>query len=242
MKGKDEIIDFLDMIIVPGSSVCAHGVTFRNGFGNSDVLEKTAQNICRTGLNIKPSSGTNIALTCSFMGDAESYNRDKLLDYFYSSIAISDDNKYTTVVVAIPRTLVDSNGNEYFLGNFPENLEKDDYRYSDFPINQYFMDKRSIPKEFIVGYISGNVGVEREEDLEYSFVPNQSYIGLMTPEEEVEFVDSIKPELVQYGVREITPEIIDEVDPWVRFGYPKSLYLAQAQEYAENKYKGYIKK
>lgn len=241
MTEKERIIDYLDMIIVPGSSVAAHGVTFRNGFGNSDVLIKTAENICKTGLNIKPSGGSNIALTCSFMGDSESYNRDKLLDYFYSNIAISDDDKYTTVVVAIPNVLVDSNGREFFLGNFPKKLEKEDQRYAEFPINRFFMDKKSIPKEFIVGYISGNVFVEKEEDSEYSFVPNSDYIGLKSPNEQALYVDSIKQELLQYGVREITPEIIDEVDPWTRFGYPKSIYFAQAQEYAENKYKGYIR-
>lgn len=235
---KNKIVQFLDYIIVPESSVGVHGITFRKEIGNNEELLKIAETIINEGLKVNKSGGQNIALTCSLFGDAESYNRDELLDYFCGPISVSNDDTYTSIVIAIPNVMVDAEGKEYFLGNFPKGLEKDNQVFATFPINRYILDKGFIPREFIVGYIYGNVNINPGEE-EYSFKSNPHYIGLRSDEEKIAFFENIKSSLLKYGVREITPEILNEADfseLFQRLNLPKDEYLKQAKEYASKKY------
>lgn len=238
MNDKNIISQLLDLMIVPGSSVGAHGITFRDEVGNHTELLETAKTITEEGIKVKRSGGANFALTCSMLGDSDSYDRDELIDYFYGAISISNDNKYTTIVVAIPNVMVDVEGKEYFLGNFPKGMEKDNEKFASFPINRYIMEKGAIPREFIVGYISGKVNINPGEE-GYSFRHNPHYIGLRSDEENKDFFESIKPSLLEHGVKEITPEILNEVDPselLPQFHFAKDEYLQQAKEYASKKY------
>lgn len=238
MTNKDRIKTLLDLMILSNSSIGAHGITFREDLGTSEDLKEKAEKITEEGIKVSSRNGANFASTCQIFGNKDEYDQERLIEYFYGSIAISVDGQYKTVIVAIPQTMTDLEDREYFLGKFPEGMEKDDESYRPFPINEYFMEKGYVPKEFVVGYISGEIGQKPEESF-FKFTHNPNYIGTKAPNQRKQFFESIKQDLLKHGLREITPEIVDEIDPadlYPQFGLDKSKYLEQAKDYARQKY------
>lgn len=101
-------------------------------------------------------------------------------------------NSKSTLILAIPSIMKDSNGEEFFLGEFLEE-ELNDREHDinstnaiDIPINHFFKDKKEIPVEFVLGFCSYS------DENGFEFVTNKNYIGFKSQKEQAEFFDSIK--------------------------------------------------
>lgn len=243
---KEKIIEYLKNIIFANSTIATHAITIRDSSkSKSTDLINTANSILKNGLNISIVNGFNISSTCTTYGTKDLCDFNEVINYFYGPISISDDNKNVTVVVAMPDTFTDINGNEYFLGTFPKDLEKDDKKYMNYPLNSYCISKKMIPKEFIVGYIISNGMVSKYEDKEYKFVPNYDYIGWKTPDEQISYFESIKEDLIENNMMMVTPDAIEKATNIINLCKSFNLtysYYRQLVEYAKQKYDIELKK
>ena len=91
------------------------------------------------------------------------------------------------VIVSIPASVKGADGNDYYLGIFPDDLDfvsKDDKRIRTLPISNLFNRVGGLPPEFILGVI------QLTEDEGISIVANEQYISNLPVEKQAELLES----------------------------------------------------
>lgn len=135
-------------------------------------------------------------------------NTEEILPNIYASDA---NNNKIVVVVSIPEVMKDANGDEWYMGIYPTRCKKYDKDADTLPINQFIENERRVPREFIAGLLILNEG--RTTELNGTklvlgqvekFVPNSKFIGVLPPEEQVSFFETIKDSLVERGLKKVS--------------------------------------
>lgn len=182
----------LDANIPNDIRICMEMLDRMNGYAigshicgmNNKIMskpEELADSILSKGLISARREGGGIAEDVHILGSENVLEKLKnMLERFYTQVI-----QYNTggVVVAIPQTLLNSEGEEVFVGKFPEDLafgNKDDDRIRLLPLNVFVRKIGYLPKEFIVGVVSKN------QDGSISFHKNDKFISLLSYEEQID--------------------------------------------------------
>lgn len=91
------------------------------------------------------------------------------------------------VIVSIPVSLKGVDGNDYYLGLFPDDLDfisKDDERVFTLPISNLFNRFGGLPPEFVLGVI------QLTKDNGISITANEQYISNLPVEKQAELLES----------------------------------------------------
>lgn len=110
-------------------------------------------------------------------------------DEFHWSNLLNECTKAgKSIIIAVPSTAKDKEGNEYFLGEFLAKKEYEAicYNNADIPVNHFCKQNQEIPTEFILGYCTYT------DEKGFELVLNKKYIGFKSKEEQADFFESIK--------------------------------------------------
>lgn len=210
---EKELEDILKQIVIPNSSIGVHGIKYNGKDSNIDVANK----ILNQGLDINMECYGLVGTICMF-GKVEQCNFKEITGYVYGC----DEHKnIVNVIVAIPETIPMIDGDEYFIGDFPEykyGYGKNDDRARCNSFNYFTDDNNRFPTEFIVGYIK-NKYRHISEGFEEEFILNENYIGLKTPIERLIYFDSIKNKLDELKCYKFNEEYMNLVNI-----FPKPTY------------------
>lgn len=215
MKNIVDLEKYLNSYVLSESCIGVHGLS------KSDNFYLTAQKILNEGLNIRNEGGLNTC--CTMLNKCTDLNR--IFGYNYAK----DKNDLAcTILIAIPETMDDINGDTYYIGPFDDIYiggNEDRIKYVlKHPFNAYINILKKVPKEFIVGaYIK-----EYETGKFKQFIINTNYIGLMSYEEQVTYFESIKKQLTCFGLRKLDYDDL-------LFLNSKSYYCSNLLEYLANK-------
>lgn len=196
---EQKIISQISSVLDPVSSIGIHAISYKYT-GEAYYFLPIVSSILDEGLRVSDREGDNIAVTCKMLGTSNYCDKTQFVDYSY---AYDDEDRYVKVVIAIPGVITDSNEQDYFLGFAENGSNKYDSDLTMLPINKYIMNLGYIPKEFIVGYITGKM-VESPEDACDEFVLNEHYIGTKSNSERAQFFDKIKPDLIACGAEKLS--------------------------------------
>lgn len=232
------IENYLSSTIDSGYSVGAHAITGRDSDFSDDKFIHNAERIMNTGLNVN--SAGNILNTCLFYGNSQDVNYNDIITHNFGYVSLTDNGNTFSVIVAIPEIITDELGNEFFLGNFPKNIEKDDrFNYYNHPINKFIRENGNIlPKDFIVGI----VGVNNETQEKIYFKYNKDFWGLKSNNQKMKLCEYIKSKVNNSKIEMVTPEVIEKINylekKYQEFGMELPLYEKQLRDYAIRKYYG----
>ena len=206
----------------PNTTIGIHGI---NGDGN--YLEK-ANSILKSGLETKNWGG--ILSNVSIFGQVKNLTEteyQRMREYTYNS---DKNGSVVNVVLAFPETIVNDDGQEYFLGHFNPTTSNEFAKGSAesgarLPLNKMVNLKKVIPREFIAGYCTGKM-----ESNDFNFQMNPSFYlnnGNSITEE-------VKQALIaeSFGNIEI---VFKNIELLKQYGYGE--YCNQLKEYVENKEK-----
>lgn len=209
--------EYFDSVVIPESCIGVHGISRA-----TDVFV-TANSIFEYGLNMRYPGGLNSC--CTMFGESTAFDLSKIYRY---RMWKDRNNLAGNVVIAIPKVLEDIEGNIYYIGPFEDlylgNHKEKIERVLKHPFNAYVDSKRQLPKEFIVGayikdYTSGAF---------VDFIVNSSYIGLMSDDERRAYFESIKKQVLSYGLKKVDDSYCDNSSSF----YAKKLseYLSALNE------------
>ncbi len=143
------------------STIAVHGINGFNNFGSVVIS-------IIYGDGLKTNADSNIYYNCTVLG--KEFELMGSLEYTYDM----NNQGYANVILAIPNVITNLLGEEYFLGDLPNSVDySQKYNHSTdiFAINQFIKKNGYIPKEFIVGFITGD-GLGNEQ-----FYENPYYYG-----------------------------------------------------------------
>lgn len=185
----EQIDNMIQELVDPSEvySVGVHfgGITTGESYSSKDDFSKS---ILENGLLSKQICHFGVAATVALHGFYD--NADKLINLANDSL-IRVENNLTNgaVIVAIPGTLKGIDGQDYFLGTFPDVkgrwLRADDRRLYNIPINNIVKKLEYIPKEFILGVIQKING-------EIRFIPNYNFISCYSEDKQIAFFENLK--------------------------------------------------
>ncbi len=153
------------------STIAVHGINGINNFGS--VVMSIIY-----GDGLKTNANFNIYYDCTVIGKEFEYIDS--LEYMYNM----NNQGYANIILAIPNTIANVMGDEYYLGDLPNSVDysqKYDSSTDNFVINQFIKMNGYIPKEFIVGFLAGD-GFGNEH-----FFENPYYYGKLDKEERQRF-------------------------------------------------------
>lgn len=176
---NDEKVDAIRKLIIEGSNLAVHGIN-----SNKEDLSSVALSILHSD-GLRTNKSSNFYYNCSVVGNED--NLEDALNYVY----YKSNDSYVNLIIAVPPTITNINGEEYYMGNLPNSGEfldkKHDCSYDDMLINLFIKNNGYIPREFIVGFV---VGVNVEGYVHEVFVDNPYYIGRLDIEDRKTFGQS----------------------------------------------------
>ena len=167
-----------------------------------------AKKICEEGLKVNASEGGTPA-TVRLFGNAGGVNVEDLERYFYSFSYQFDllerwlnegNDENIGVLVLIPSVVKDREGEEYFVGDYPDfygmgisSAEQKNQLGMQFPMEQYIKTLGYVPREFILGYMHAV-----KSDMQ--FYPNKHFIGLQDSDVQTDFYDKLITDMSLKGI------------------------------------------
>ena len=140
-----------------------------------------ADSILQKGLLSARREGGGIAEDVHILGnqDVEGLLYNMLIKFYESAMFRNTGG----VVVAIPTTMLNEDGERVSIGTFPNDLgfiAKDDPRIISLPINSFVRSTGCLPKEFILGVVS------QDENGNACFHKNDHFIAELSPQDQIE--------------------------------------------------------
>lgn len=211
---EKELEDILKQIVIPNSSIGLHGI--RNRDEDIDNNIDLANKILNEGLNIVMEWSGLVGTIC-MLGKIEQCNFKEITDYVYG---IDKYKNIVNIIFAIPETIPMIDGDEYFVGTFPEccGYGKNDERSTSIPFNRFIDENGRFPTEFIVGYIK-NKYRDISEDFVEELILNENYIGFKTPVERLLYFDSIKTKLEKIRCYKVNEDYMNLVNIFPKPSY-----------------------
>mgnify|MGYP003299061784 FL=1 len=222
---NDEKVDAIRKLIIEGSNLAVHGIN-----SNKEDLSSVALTILNSD-GLRTNKSSNFYYNCSVVGNED--NLEDALNYVY----YKSNDSYVNLIIAVPPTITNINGEEYYMGNLPNSGKfldkKHDRSYDDMLINLFIKNNGYIPREFIVGFV---VGVNVEGYVHEVFIDNPYYIGRLDIEDRKAFGQSFIEECSIENDRlyNLTNLTIDDVENllnvYKRFNMDVT-YLEQLRNY-----------
>lgn len=212
------------------STLAVHGISL-NG---ADICDTVMAILGSNGLNTNRNS--NLYFNCNIVGNEN--NLREALSYVYSN-----DGKYVTLLLAIPKTIKNALREELYMGTLPNSGtyldDKYNKDYDDFLINMFIRSTGYIPREFIVGAV---IGTNTKDGVYEDFAINPRYYGLLDEDAKRrfgnQFLDTaFKEAMIAEDFYKINDITIEEIDKRIailkRFGQ-NTLFFEQLREYVLN--------
>lgn len=236
LKDNENKINEISSLIESNSTLAVHGNGLDEG---ASVLASMI--LGSNGLGARH----NIYFNCKVVGDNN--NLIDALNYVHHN-----DREYVNLIFAIPSTIKNALGEEFYMGTLPKDGVFKAYKYDDdygnFIINMFIKKAGYIPREFIVGAVIGNVTTNGVDE---RFVVNPCYYGLLDEEDKRRFGDKFLKTAFRYTIDfehfykindyerfyKINDVTIDEIDNilklYKRFGF-SDLFFEQLRDYVNN--------
>lgn len=214
-----KVLDYLDL----DYSIGVHGINKSN-----DVIN-TAFKIMNEGLKTNGWGGL-LSNVCVFgqKKDLTGYDYQNIIDYYF----YSDNNScYANVLIAMPSSFTDREGNTYFLGHFNKvrgYAKGIDEAGDSLPLNRIVEKNSFIPKQFIVGYYYGHCDFD-----DFDFVPNPNFIGFCSEEERLMFYDWLVNEMNKLNYDNIDDEMV-KIQIMEKYRIKDNEYVKQLREFYAN--------
>lgn len=212
------------------STLAVHGISL-NG---ADICDTIMAILGSNGLNTNCNS--NLYFNCNIVGNED--NLREALSYVYSN-----DGKYVTLLLAIPKTIKNALGEDFYMGTLPNSGtcldDKYNKDYDDFLINMFIRNTGYIPREFIVGAV---IGTNNIDEVYEDFLINPRYYVFLDEDTKrkfgSQFLNTAFNEAMIaedfYKINDITTEEIDKrIAILKRFGQ-NTLFFEQLREYVLN--------
>ena len=220
----------LSLMIQPNYSIGVHGITPPK---NQDLATQNenfceiAEKIMKSGL--KTFGWGGLLSNVQMFGQVKDLTPQDWNDFFDYRYYSDNEGNWVNIVVAIPDIFIDKQGIEYYLGHFQKSSASSGYAKGgygkDFPINKFVDKKKYLPKEFIIGYFYGKF-----DKLEIHFIPNPEYIGIKSLEQQSEFFEKIKEDLISFKMCSVNDALI-YIKTRKLFNLPLGDYFLQLSEY-----------
>ena len=211
-----KVLDYLDL----DYSIGVHGINKSN-----DVIN-TAFKIMNEGLKTNGWGGL-LSNVCVFgqKKDLTGYDYQNIIDYYF----YSDNNScYANVLIAMPSSFTDREGNTYFLGHFNKvrgYAKGIDEAGDSLPLNRIVEKKSLLPNQFIVGYYYGF-----GDSSDFEFVLNPNFIDFCSNEEKLSFYDWLANEMKKINYENIYEEMA-KIQIRESLGLNENEYVKQLKEF-----------
>ena len=101
---NDEKVDAIRKLIIEGSNLAVHGIN-----SNKEDLSSVALTILHSD-GLRTNKSSNFYYNCSVVGNED--NLEDALNYVY----YKSNDSYVNLIIAIPPTITNINGEEYYMG------------------------------------------------------------------------------------------------------------------------------
>ena len=212
------------------STLAVHGISL-NG---ADICDTVMAILGSNGLNTNRNS--NLYFNCNIVGNDN--NLREALSYVYSN-----NGKYVTLLLAIPKTIKNALGEKFYMGTFPNSGtyldDKYNRDYDEFLINMFIRNTGYIPREFIVGAV---IGTNNNDEVYEDFLINPRYYGILDEDVKRRFGSqflntAFNESMITEDFYKINGITIEEIDKRItllkRFGQ-NTLFFEQLREYVLN--------
>lgn len=212
------------------STLAVHGISL-NG---ADICDTVMSILGSNGLNTNRNS--NLYFNCNIVGNDN--NLREALSYVYSN-----NGKYVTLLLAIPKTIKNALGEEFYMGALPNSGtyldDKYNRDYDEFLINMFIRNTGYIPREFIVGAV---IGTNNIDEVYEDFLINPRYYGILDEDAKRRFGSqflntAFNESMISEDFYKINGITIEEIDKRItllkRFGQ-NTLFFEQLREYVLN--------
>lgn len=212
------------------STLAVHGISL-NG---ADICDIVMPILGSNGLNTNRNS--NLYFNCNIVGNDN--NLREALSYVYSN-----NGKYVTLLLAIPKTIKNALGEEFYMGALPNSGtyldDKYNRDYDEFLINMFIRNTGYIPREFIVGAV---IGTNNIDEVYEDFLINPRYYGILDEDAKRRFGSqflntAFNESMITEDFYKINGITIEEIDKRItllkRFGQ-NTLFFEQLREYVLN--------
>lgn len=149
--------------------------------------EDLITSILNNGLTFKIREGVGLTGTVHMLGSEDFESKlDAVFNNLYNKV--NNGELPAGVIVAVPGSLKDIDGKDYFIGTYPNDLDfiaKDDKRIKKLPVEEYTLKLGGVPKEFILGVIA-------KIDGETIVCGNNEYISYLDSDRQTLFLNRMK--------------------------------------------------